>query len=167
MNEMMVELFRHNTWANVKLIEFCRALPPEQRDSDFRIDGTYGAIKPTLVHTIGSQDHYLRTYGREVPITPKEESMSWDELLEWARKSSEAYEKWTSEAPVGEVLDADFGPMTWSAPTWLIITQMINHNTEHRGHVGTVLAHMGIQSPPLDLWAYGADVGSVTTKPKA
>jgi uncharacterized damage-inducible protein DinB len=44
---------------------------------------------------------------------------------------------------------------------------MINHLTEHRGHVGTVLAHLGIQSPPLDLWAYGADIGSVTTRPKA
>ncbi|HLF79525.1 MAG TPA: DinB family protein [Dehalococcoidia bacterium] len=166
MNDLLVELFRHNTWANIKMIEFCRDLPPEQRDSDLKVEGTYGAIKDTLVHMIASQQSYLHTYGRSAE-PPSDKFESWDVLLDQARKSSEGYEAWTAETPVGEVLDADFGPTTWSAPTWLIITQLINHSTEHRGHVGTVLAHLGIQSPPCDLWAYGTEVGKVTTRPKA
>jgi uncharacterized damage-inducible protein DinB len=166
MNDLLVELFRHNTWANLKMIEFCRDLPPEQRDGDFKIAGTYGAIRDTLHHMIGSQEGYLYTYGRwKEPAA--EAFTTWDALVERARKSSEAYEAWTSETPVGQVLDADFGPQTWSAPTWVILTQLLDHCTEHRTHVGTTMAHMGIQSPPLDLWVYGADVGSVKTRPKA
>jgi hypothetical protein len=91
MNDLLVELFRHNTWANLKMIEFCRDLPPAQRDRDFKIVGTYGAIRDTLHHMIGSQEGYLYTYGRSKEA-PAEAFTTWDALLERVRKSSEACE---------------------------------------------------------------------------
>src|SRR6185503_18450492 len=106
-------------------------------------------------HLVSVQEHYLKVYGRR-PEEPGE-FKGWDDLLERARSSSQAYEAWTSETPVEQAVTADFGDSTWTTPTWIILTQMIDHGTEHRTHVGTVLAQVGVQSPPLDLWAYGTD----------
>lgn len=37
---ILVELYRHNTWANLRLLGVCQGLSDEQLD--FRIEGTYG-----------------------------------------------------------------------------------------------------------------------------
>jgi uncharacterized damage-inducible protein DinB len=160
-NDLLVELFKHNTWANVRMIEFCRDLPPEQRDSDFKIPGTYGSIRDTLLHLVTGEEGYLVTYGRWQE-KPNPEFTTWQDLVDRARAAGEAYEKWVAETPAGEALEADFGPQTWKAATWVIQTQLIDHDTEHRTHAGTTLAHMGVQSPPLDLWVYGGETGAVT-----
>ncbi len=165
MNELFIETFKHNTWANLKMIEFCRDMPPDQRDGDFKIPGTYGAIRETLQHMISSQEHYLHTYGRWAEA-PKEFT-NWDDLIERARKSSEAYEVWAGEIASGQNIDAEFGDSIWTASAFVILAQLLDHCTEHRTHVGTTMAQFGVQSPPVDLWSYGADVGSVTTRPKA
>jgi hypothetical protein len=155
MNDLLVELFRHNTWANLKMIEFCRDLPPDQRDGDFKIPGTYGAIRETLHHMIGSQEGYLYTYGRSKE-PPAEAFTTWDALVERARKSSEAYEVWTSETPVGQVLDADFGPQTWSAPTWLILPAAGPlHGTSH-----TSAPQWRTWASSLLLWISGSTVAT-------
>ena len=165
MNEMMVELFKHNTWANVRMIEFCRDLPQEQRDSDLTLAGTYGKIRDTLVHLVAASEGYLVTYGRWTQ-KPAPEFTTWYELIQRARASGEAYQQWVAETPVEESKDADFGPETWRSPSWIIQTQMIDHDTEHRTHVGTVMAQFGVQSPPVDMWAYGAEAGLVKHWPK-
>ena len=36
-----------------------------------------------------------------------------------------------------------------------VLTQAINHATEHRAHVMTALTQAGVQPPDLDGWAYG------------
>jgi uncharacterized damage-inducible protein DinB len=36
----------------------------------------------------------------------------------------------------------------------LLLTQSINHSTEHRSHVMTVLTQVGVEPPELDGWFY-------------
>jgi uncharacterized damage-inducible protein DinB len=40
-----------------------------------------------------------------------------------------------------------------SVPTAVILVQAINHATEHRSHVATILTQLGIQPPEMDGWA--------------
>jgi uncharacterized damage-inducible protein DinB len=54
----LVDLFRHNTWANLRLIDVCSDLTPEQMAVS--VDGTYGNIKDTLVHIVDAEEGYLR-----------------------------------------------------------------------------------------------------------
>ena len=41
-NSVLKVLFAHNTWANLKLLDFCETLSEEQLDAT--VPGTYGAI---------------------------------------------------------------------------------------------------------------------------
>ena len=40
----------------------------------------------------------------------------------------------------------------------VILVQVINHSTEHRSQICTVLTSFGVEPPAIDLWAYGEAV---------
>jgi len=41
-----------------------------------------------------------------------------------------------------------------SSFTSIILTQAINHSTEHRAHIMTIITQQGIEPPEVDGWAY-------------
>ena len=43
----------------------------------------------------------------------------------------------------------------------VLLTQAINHATEHRAHINIILTHLGMESPDLDAWAYGDAHGQI------
>jgi uncharacterized damage-inducible protein DinB len=38
---------------------------------------------------------------------------------------------------------------------WVVLVQVINHATEHREQVNSMLSALGVTPPELDGWAYG------------
>ena len=53
---MHVEFIRYNTWANLRLLEACEALSPEQLAAS--APGTYGTIARTLEHLVDAEAFY-------------------------------------------------------------------------------------------------------------
>ena len=54
---VLAELFRHNLWANLTLIDLCLTLPEEILETN--VPGTYGGIRETLTHVVGAEERYL------------------------------------------------------------------------------------------------------------
>jgi len=54
---IVVELIRHNVWANVRLIETCEQLEPERLKAS--APGTFGQVYNTLVHIVGAEEWYI------------------------------------------------------------------------------------------------------------
>ncbi len=153
--DLLGELFRHNTMMNRQLVEACRPLSPEQLDTT--VDGTYGSIAATLVHIANAQVGYA---ARLLDI-PRLESLPEDPFpgfetlaarfaigdsqLEGAAQSpSDRDVEVTGDDPVG----------TWRMPVSLFLVQAINHGTEHRSQVATILTQLGIEPPDMDGWTY-------------
>jgi uncharacterized damage-inducible protein DinB len=44
-------------------------------------------------------------------------------------------------------------------PVSLYLLQAVNHGTEHRSQVATVLTQLGVEPPGMDGWAYFFDSG--------
>jgi uncharacterized damage-inducible protein DinB len=44
----------------------------------------------------------------------------------------------------------------------VVLTQAINHATEHRAHINSVLTHLGLEPLDLDGWAYGSAHGQIS-----
>ena len=66
MNEVFLDLYKHNLWANQKLLAACESLPAEVLDADAK--GTYGTIRDTLVHLLAAEGRYLSAIsGQEQP----------------------------------------------------------------------------------------------------
>ena len=55
--DTLTTLFRHNRWANVRILERCAGLTNEQLDAT--IAGAYGSIRDTLQHIVTAERLYF------------------------------------------------------------------------------------------------------------
>jgi uncharacterized damage-inducible protein DinB len=153
MVNVLAKLFEHNNWANLQIIQACLALTDEQLDAAPQ-SATEGSIRSTLSHLVSAQDGYLRllTLPLEerkdrVPVEFAEiqESLknSGDKLLELARDES--------KLPATRLQTRD----EYYVEPWVIMVQIINHATEHREQIKSMLTALGVTPPSIDGWDYG------------
>src|SRR5512138_101279 len=65
---ILASLFRHNAWANLKLLDFCSGLSDEQLEATAA--GTYGSIRRTLVHLVRAEVDYVNRVTGRWPAAP-------------------------------------------------------------------------------------------------
>lgn len=158
-NAVLVDLFRHNSWANLRLLEACESLSDEQLDT--ALPGTYGTIRDTLLHVVRAEVSYVaRVTGRRPGEPPKhgefpgfnrlKDDVRWtgEELLKLALAADES----------GTVRETGQGKQV-QYPLSALLTQAINHATEHRSQIATILTQQGIEPPDMSGWQYMDEFG--------
>jgi uncharacterized damage-inducible protein DinB len=162
MSEGLVELFRHKTWATLLLIEICQGLDEEMLDAT--TPGTYGTIRDTLHHMVGSDESYLATVTGELPERPL--PADWVSLAALAEVTRRLGPRWEAVArdPAAsgrEVRTRD----GWRTPAVIPLAQAIHHAECHRGHVLSILGAHEVVIPGLDIgedldvWHHGIATG--------
>jgi uncharacterized damage-inducible protein DinB len=146
------EIIRHNSWATARLIEHLRSMPPETLD--LSAPGTYGPIGETLAHLLRAERAYLAHVKGEKP-TFGQRTLALAQLADEARSLGE---QWEYLVQVGINPDLEAETMHGVQTVRTLIAQVVNHATEHRAHVCTVLGAHGMQTPPLDPFSYRAAV---------
>lgn len=166
-DETLLRLVRHNTWANLQLLAFCARLPEDQLA--WTTPGVYGTVQATLQHTINAEHGYLFALTGENPpggMLKPGTALPLAGLTTRAASNGERLER---------VLGLAFEPQRvitrrngGKATAAIIVAQYIHHGSDHRAHVGTILGAHGVE-PPLDaqgsgfdLWGYGSTIGEVT-----
>ena len=148
----LLRLFDHNNWANLQIIRACSALSDEQLDAEPQ-SATKGSIRGTLTHLVSSQRAYLALLTLPVderPTTP----LAFDELEESARASGEgllALLRDEARFPKDRLRTKD----KYDVEPWVVLVQVINHATEHREQIKSMLTALGITPPEIDGWDYG------------
>ncbi len=153
---ILAKLFEHNNWANQKIIEACATLTDEQLDTPPQ-SATEGSVRSTLLHLVSAQHGYLRLLTLpveerrervtvEFPDLEKSLKDSGEQLLELARD--------VSKLPATRLQTRDD---YWVEP-WVLMVQIINHATEHREQIKSMLTALGITPPSIDGWDYGEAV---------
>ena len=54
MVSLLVMFYEHNTWANLRLLDFCAGLSDAQWDAS--ASGTFGRVRDTVVHIVRDKD---------------------------------------------------------------------------------------------------------------
>lgn len=155
MSESLVEMFKHNAWANERLFDACEGLSDEQMDAT--VVGTYDSIRNTLVHIAGAQERYVASLSETGPVTVIRESAPFPglaELRDSARTSSAALINLAGRAQSGATVTTTWRGERHTLPVWLLLVQAINHATEHRAQVAAILTQQGIEPPSMDGWTY-------------
>ena len=162
MNRTLLELYRHKTWATLRLIAFCEGLAGDHLDAT--IPGTYGTVRDTLRHLVDSEEGYLSTVTRE-PFSSKETAAAFTRpdqmpdgpipLEELAARIHRMGPQWETLArdpdlPVREVTTTD----GWRLAAAVPMAQAIHHADVHRAHVLSILGARGLEVPELDVWEY-------------
>ena len=159
--DLTVEFLRHNTMMNGRLVEACRPLTPEQLDAT--ATGTYGSIGATLVHMANSQVGYAARFldpARERPERLDEHNFPGvDAVAERFDLGNAWLEEAASRAGEDRQVEVtgDDPPGTWTMNAALLLLQAVNHATEHRSQVSTILTTLGIEPPPMDGWTFFFD----------
>lgn len=158
--EHLVRLFEHNLWANRLVLEACSGLSAEQLATS--VDGTYGALGPTLAHLTAAEAGYVWRFDQA------EDRFSWDEgdpvptVEEMARVLEQTGTRCIELAgtvPADQQISYSNGEETRRWPAWVILGQVIDHGREHRSHAATILTQLGIEPPSVDMWDYGISIG--------
>ena len=155
----LVKLFEHNNWANQKIIEACSSLSNEQLDAEPQ-SVTKGSIRLTLVHLVSAQFSYLRTL--TLPVEERREALTVDfaKLQESITKSGEGLLTLVrgEQKPFTSPLQTRDG---YYVEPWVLMVQIINHATEHREQICSMLSALGVTPPDLDGWSYAEATNSL------
>ncbi|MEJ2266966.1 MAG: DinB family protein [Anaerolineales bacterium] len=171
MTENILEkLFEHNNWANDQIIQACYALSDEQLDAEphsatrgsIRVtlthlvphSATRGSIRVTLTHLVSSQRGYLALLTLPVEERPRVRP-AFAELQESARLSGEGLlalaRDWSTKPPQAQLQTTN----GYLVEPWVVMLQVINHATEHREQIKSMLTALGVTPPDMDGWSYG------------
>jgi uncharacterized damage-inducible protein DinB len=158
----MEDAFAQHVWATLRLVDACLALSPQQLDNT--VPGTYGSILETLRHCIGSDawDLFVATGDRATIID--QEDMTLPELRAAMESHGPAWSRLLAQdldpdAVLTEV-DEDDG-YTRTIAMGIQLAGALQHGTDHRSQVCTVLTALGVEPPSIDVLAFGAQEGRV------
>jgi uncharacterized damage-inducible protein DinB len=152
--DTLTTLFNHHLWANLRLLEHCAELTPEQLEAT--AIGGYGSIRETLEHIVTAERSYLSRISTGQPFRrPKDAPpLTLAEMVESVRSSGAGLIEWAPKVQAGDTVEVLGDGTPHAVPKTIILTQAINHATEHRAQIMAILTQLGIEPPSLDSWTY-------------
>ena len=156
---VLTKLFAHNTWANLKLLDFCEHLSDAQLDATGI--GCFGSIRNTLWHIVGGEVSYVKRVNGKQPPTP----VSGDEFPGFAALKDAA--RWTNDELLQLALSARQDTLVREPPPDYtfqyrlasLMVQAINHATEHRAQISAIITQLGMEPPDMSGWQYMVEIG--------
>lgn len=156
MTDLLVDLFRHNRWANLALIDACARLEPAQLAA--AVPGALGPVVTTLWHIAANEEAYTATIASDPPPAQPSAPPSIAELRERLFQSGTRLVDLAGSLDPGLILRAEWRGQPYEMPARVPLLQAINHGTEHRAQITLALASIGVIPPVLDSWDW-SDAG--------
>ena len=155
MSVVLAEIFRHNTWATLELLNFCK----QQNDSllDSRAPAVFGSARDTMIHVVAAERRYASGFQSLTTADVNEmmgKAASFDMLLASARETGDIFVKLAAEAGDDWTIEREYGGEKHTLKGSTMIIQAIDHATEHRTQVRDILTQQGLKPPEIDGWNY-------------
>ncbi len=164
-SSLLAAAFAHHVWATTRLIDACRDLP--DKDLETSVLGTRGPILETIRHLVLSDTFDLFVLTGDSAYDIDDERMGLAEArvaMEW---NAIGWTKYISrpldpDETVHEVDKSD-GFQRW-APVGIRLAGVLDHGTDHRSQVCTALTSLRVESPKIDVFAFGLDTGRIVER---
>lgn len=163
-NSVLAYFFEHNNWANMLMLDACAKLTDAQLDAQPH-SATKGTIRETLSHFVRAQQNYLRHITQVEPPFTWEEAPALERMRESLKLSGQGFldiaRDEAGRLPKARVQTRD-GTLV---DPWVLMLQAINHATEHREQINSMLTALGVKPLDLDGWSFADTKGA--TQPKS
>lgn len=156
MKTALDHVLSHNTWANGRLLDFCRALDPARLDD--QAPGTYGSLYGTLRHLVSGEQWYVQLMTGELigARIRRDQKHTLDELASTASAIGARELVIAASDDPDRVIPVDDDD---HSTVGTVLAQLVHHGNEHRTQATTILGASGIEPPEISAWAYGLAVG--------
>jgi len=162
--DLLTTLFTHHLWANLRLLNHCARLDPEQLEATRT--GAYGSIHDILQHIITAEQAYFsristgQLHRRPADAPP----MTVVEMAESLRTTGTGLIEWASKVQADDTVQINWEDGTpRDVPKTILLSQAINHAHEHREQIKAILTELGIEPPDLQSWVYFDEMDSGQT----
>ena len=148
---------QYNQWMNRALYEVCDSIPDVQRKKD--VGAFFRSIHGTLNHILWGDRLWFGRFTQNLPALPRVGVDLHEDfaVLRSERESTDAFiMEWVTgltddwlQAPFSATSSMD--GKTRRAPAWIMVSQVFNHQTHHRGQVTTLVKQLGFDTPDTDI----------------
>ncbi len=159
-DNFLTKLLEHHNWANRQIIQACAALSDEQLDAE-PLTATKGNIRLTLWHVVNSEQNYLSQLTGKAPRFNWQAPPAIAELQEAANVAGEGLLSLFGGDSRQHLISPIISQDGYSIEPWVLLVQVINHATEHREQIKSMLSVLGLAPPRIDGWAYGRVTGAL------
>ena len=164
MDNLWIETFRYNKWANLHLLDVCAKLTDDQLE--WTAPGTYGTIASTFHHLVGAEQRYLRRLEGGEPTTNERDAFPGiARLRELASDSGDRLIKAAAKVTPDETMESKSDEGMVTLHLGVVIIQAMHHGNDHRTHICTILGYHDIEYGEMDVWAYGEATGGIVPIP--
>ena len=164
MNTILQDLIEHHIWANDALLAFCEGLPADQLS--LTGPGAFGTVEETWAHIAANEEGYLKELagvgiGQDIQTTIFDSEVTRDiqNVRPVLAKTADRWRAIVAEWPQNAVRDFEYNGEIERLSLSVFVVQVINHATEHRAHIRTILSSHGIVPPEIDAWHWAEATG--------
>jgi uncharacterized damage-inducible protein DinB len=159
MTDDLASLYAFDRWAEARLLDACRLLPPDR----YAAEPAPGWSSPraSVAHVVGATELWLRRFLGQ-PATgflPESDLATPDAAERVSIASHDAYDAFLAALSPDRLA----APFTYrnikgqenTLPLWAALRHVVNHATYHRGQAASKLKLLGVEPPMTDLahWA--------------
>jgi uncharacterized damage-inducible protein DinB len=166
MTDDLASLFAYDRWAEGRMLDACRLVPPE-RYGDEPAPG-WSSVRSSVAHIIGATELWSRRFlGQPVSgFIPESELATPDAAALQSEANHETFDRLIASLTPDQLA----APLTWTnlrgqtnvAPLWAALRHVVNHATYHRGQVASKLKLLGVEPPVTDFVFWAAEQAGPT-----
>lgn len=148
---------QYNEWMNTRMYALCATLPGEELHKDR--GAFFKSLYATLNHIVYGDLAFMSRFTGDPAVVPEpgadlfgtfsrlrtERELLDQRILAWSASLSP---DWLAESLAYE---SKIDGKTRTAPRWVLVTHMFNHQTHHRGQATTLLSQMGLDIGTTDI----------------
>ena len=150
---ILQRFFEHNLWANLQILQACSSLSDAQLDAEPH-SATKGTIRLTLAHLAESELGYLADLTGVKSRFNWETSPSFLDMQEALSYSGELFLSLVRDGSNGHFSAPVHSEDGYTIEPWALVLQAINHATEHREQIKSMLTGLGFKPPRIDGWGF-------------
>jgi uncharacterized damage-inducible protein DinB len=154
--------FAHHVWATIRLIDSCEDLPPQHLRHV--VPGTRGPIIETLAHIVDGDTWDLDILEARSLTDAEETDLDLGALREVMQRNAARWSSFVSRSPDPDAMVTEVDPADGFrrvAPVGMRLAATLDHGSDHRSQICTALTTLGVPPPPIDVWAFGVEIGRI------
>jgi uncharacterized damage-inducible protein DinB len=162
MKDDLFSLYGYNRWANERVIESLRALPPA--DYTREMGGGWPSPRATFVHLATATDAWAERFGGRVVTTarPETDLPEVDDAVAILFAAEDKLDTFLASLTPERMSK----PFTWknvrnetkTSVLWAVLRHVVNHQTYHRGQISSMLRRLGATPKSTDLVRWGIEM---------
>jgi uncharacterized damage-inducible protein DinB len=159
MTDDLAALFAYDRWAEARMLDACRLVPPERYGEE--LAPGWASLRSSVAHIAAATDLWVRRFLGQPSdgFVPESELATPDEVARLSATSHDALDRLalelTSERLAAPFTYRNLRGQTATVPLWAVLRHVINHASYHRGQVASKLKRLGVEPPITDFvyWA--------------